>query len=213
MTMKLHINEIFEGIQGEGRSAGFPALFIRLSGCTRKCPWCDTQYHIKYNSMKLSTIVKKIKQSNKKTIVFTGGEPLLNIDLLKQIISICTKKHFTLETNGDLIKNKADLYMLDKYFQYICISPKELRVATRIHKMLFEPWYDFRHPIDIKIVTDLDTVGIHLIPYATILMPLTTFDTKKDLEIKQKVWKYCVENNLHYSPRLHVDLWGNVKGK
>ena len=47
----MKINEIFESVQGEGRAQGKPVIFIRLSGCTRKCDFCDTTYHTKYTEM------------------------------------------------------------------------------------------------------------------------------------------------------------------
>ena len=41
---RLLVNEVFLSLQGEGRWAGTPALFIRLQGCDVGCPWCDTGY-------------------------------------------------------------------------------------------------------------------------------------------------------------------------
>ena len=61
---------------------------------------------------------------------------------------------------------------------------------------------------DIKVVTDLDKVGVDMLEFATMLMPLSTYDYEKDIEIRQKVWNYCVEHNLLYSGRLHVEIWG-----
>jgi 7-carboxy-7-deazaguanine synthase len=42
--MNINVNEIFESVQGEGRFAGHPAIFIRLQGCNNDCPFCDTKY-------------------------------------------------------------------------------------------------------------------------------------------------------------------------
>ena len=65
---------------------------------------------------------------------------------------------------------------------------------------------------EIKIVTDLE-LNKELIPYATMLMPLTTFDKIRDLEIGRKVWGYCIKNNIKYTHRIHINLWGGIRGK
>ena len=40
----LRVTEIFRSIQGESTRAGFPCAFIRLTGCSLRCVWCDTAY-------------------------------------------------------------------------------------------------------------------------------------------------------------------------
>ena len=40
----MRVNEIFYSIQGEGRFTGTAAVFIRLSGCNLRCPFCDTHH-------------------------------------------------------------------------------------------------------------------------------------------------------------------------
>src|SRR5262249_11150304 len=40
----LRVSEIFESFQGEGASAGLPAVFVRLANCNLRCTWCDTRY-------------------------------------------------------------------------------------------------------------------------------------------------------------------------
>jgi hypothetical protein len=51
-----------------------------------------------------------------------------------------------------------------------------------------------------------------LIVAATLLMPLTTGNTKKDLQTQKDVWNYCVDNDIKYSPRIHRDVWGTKMG-
>ncbi|MFW6129012.1 MAG: 7-carboxy-7-deazaguanine synthase QueE [Candidatus Aminicenantaceae bacterium] len=77
----LKINEIFPSVQGEGLRQGEPTLFVRFSGCTERCDFCDTKYAwekgIDYFP---SQIVKKIKELHSKFpagwVCLTGGEPL-----------------------------------------------------------------------------------------------------------------------------------------
>lgn len=214
---EIKICEIFKSIQGEGRYQGTSALFVRVSGCTRKCKWCDTKYHSKGKKWNIedlaATITSKLVPVVTTTVVYSGGEPTLYTSQIKKVNSIvktCLPNvYFHIESNGDLIKSSKHVQDLVTNFHYICISPKDVKTAKRISK-LFKNCSSKQY--DIKVVTDLDTVGVDLLPYATMLQPLTTYDRDKDLKIKQKVWEYCVNHGLFYSGRLHVEVWGNKKG-
>lgn len=193
----MKISEIFESIQGEGRHLGRPMLFIRTSGCTRKCAFCDTQYHNKGKDYSLEELINIINKSKLNIVCFTGGEPLLWDEEIKELRKVI-KKDFHIETNGDLLEERHVFL-----FNYISCSPKELLVAKKVKSIIGDVY--------IKIVTDLKTVGVDMIKYATALMPLSTFNEEEDKKTKQRVWNYCVENDIEYSPRIHVDVWGNKK--
>jgi len=216
--MKLRVNEIFQGLQGEGRYTGAPVLFIRLSGCTRRCSFCDTSYHTQYKEMSVSALIKRIQQSKMGIVVWTGGEPLLQLPGIEEVIAgtSVTQDHH-IETNGDLIKKKEDILDLASFsgllyfFKYVCISPKEIRIAKRISALRNKFDSYTRKVVDIKVVTDLDKIGRDMLKYATTVMPLTVYSTKKDMNTRQKVWNYCVKNNLFYSARIHTMIWGKKK--
>jgi 7-carboxy-7-deazaguanine synthase len=197
VTMKVH--EIFESIQGEGRYAGYPAIFVRLSGCTRDCSFCDTKYHKEGTAMDVDKVVERLKESNLDIVIWTGGEPLMQILKIQEVIRRLPRKYHHLETNGDLLLSNLGVDIVS-LFNYICVSPKDLTVCKQIG-----------NGYDIKVVTNLE-INKEMIPYATMLMPLTVYDEEKDREIQQKVWSYCVENNIRFCLRQHICVWGAKKG-
>ena len=197
----MKVCEIFESIQGEGKFCGQPALFIRLSGCTRECSFCDSKYHIKGKEMSVKEVVSKIKKCGVNYVVWTGGEPMMQEDNIYDVILKTNEIYHHLETNGD------KLPQCPKFFSYIAFSPKEKRVQENVLAFCLATDVDW----DIKVVTDLK-LNENMIEDATILMPLTTEMPKRDIEIQQDVWNYCVKNNIKYTPRIHRDVWGVKKG-
>jgi organic radical activating enzyme len=140
---KYKINEIFYSFQGEGTNTGMPAVFVRFAGCNRKCSFCDTDHSVK---MELSAeeLVVRIEELSEKhnchTIIWTGGEPCLQLNSL--LVKAFYQATFwqVLETNGTVPLEKDVL----KCLQYVTISPKE-----EIHSM----WFDhlLRYPDEIRI--------------------------------------------------------------
>jgi 7-carboxy-7-deazaguanine synthase len=199
-TYKIKVSEIFESIQGEGKYVGFPMLFVRLSGCTRKCSWCDSKWNIEGEWMEIKDVVRRIKRSKMDIVCFTGGEPLLQREKIYKVMDIVKGKEWHLETNGDLLN---DMNM--SFWSHISVSPKDSKVAKKIFGRRF------CKSLEIKVVTDLVKVGLSMVKYADSLMPLTTLFQDDNNEIRKRVWKYCVEKNIKYSPRVHQDVWGYGK--
>jgi len=203
----MKVNEVFEGIQGEGRYAGYPSIFIRLSGCNKKCTFCDTK-HEKHTNLTPLQIGNRIIDSKAHIAIFTGGEPTLQIKEVKETINYVKQAMhnqapaFHLETNGYRIPDTH-------YFDYISFSPKDEQTAQKVFNKMKD---NNKMKFDIKITTDL-TTNRNLIMYATMLMPLTEFKEPTDTKTKQAVWEYCLKNNLKYTPRIHVDVWGKTKGR
>ena len=118
----LPLMEEFYTIQGEGFHSGKAAYFIRLGGCDVGCHWCDVKESWDANLHPL-TSVEKIVESAKahpaKTVVITGGEPLLyNLDLLCSLLKKENIQIF-LETSG--------AYPMSGSFDWICLSPKKFK--------------------------------------------------------------------------------------
>ncbi|MDR2121499.1 MAG: 7-carboxy-7-deazaguanine synthase QueE [Flavobacteriaceae bacterium] len=119
LGLSLPVMEHFYTIQGEGRHTGTAAYFIRIGGCDVGCHWCDVKESWDPGLHPVSKVedIAKIAAAQAKTIVLTGGEPLMwnlkpLIKLLKE--SGCTVH---IETSG--------AYPLSGHIDWICLSPKK----------------------------------------------------------------------------------------
>jgi len=100
----LRVNEIFYSIQGESTFAGFPCIFIRLTGCNLRCRYCDTTYaYEEGDDIPLDRILATVKGFDCNLIEVTGGEPLIQGET-PDLIAALIKNGYTvlLETNGSL---------------------------------------------------------------------------------------------------------------
>lgn len=123
--MKAKIAEVFESVQGEGIYLGEKQIFVRFFNCNLSCRYCDTRLDrfIEYNPDELFEEIK-LYRDKYHSVSFTGGEPLLHKDFLKEIIGLTSKhghRHY-LETNGTLffeleeIIDNIDIVAMDLKF-------------------------------------------------------------------------------------------------
>lgn len=79
----LTVNEIYHSIQGESTWAGRPCVFVRLTFCDLRCNYCDTAYAF-YEGEKipLPEILKRVRMFECPLVEITGGEPLLQKNVL-----------------------------------------------------------------------------------------------------------------------------------
>lgn len=74
----LRVTEIFCSIQGESTHAGWPCVFVRLTGCNLRCRWCDTEYAFHGGEkLAVSEVVERVHGFGVRRVEITGGEPLL----------------------------------------------------------------------------------------------------------------------------------------
>jgi 7-carboxy-7-deazaguanine synthase len=129
----LLVSETFKTLQGEGHSTGVPAFFVRLGACNLSCSWCDTPYTWAFgeksqrhqsqrsysarNELKrigLTQLAYDIWHSCSDICVITGGEPLLQLLPVDQLISRVNEwpEHpkFEIETAGTLLPAGLDTY-------------------------------------------------------------------------------------------------------
>ncbi len=111
--------EIFNSVKGEGTQAGIPMTFVRFSKCNLDCAWCDTPYNRVAFTADEQTLVNLIMRNKPSWVVFTGGEPCLQLTRSLADTLQAAGVRLALETNG-MIQSDA-LETID----YINISPKK----------------------------------------------------------------------------------------
>ncbi len=137
-------------IQGEGKLAGTPSLFIRLASCNLRCIWqmedgslcrCDTSYASFHpegmRSWSVEEIVSVVKYNlgNIKHVVITGGEPVLQKGGLTELCRKLKQElgvHITMETNGTIFDGE-----LAKWIDLFSISPKLSNSVPSPEKLKF----------------------------------------------------------------------------
>ena len=109
------VNEIFMSLQGEGYHTGTPAVFLRFSGCNRRCHFCDTEFAA-FTEMTCDEIADACAAFKARHLVATGGEPLLQPD--EPLIKALKDRGFfiQIETNGSL--------PVPKGIDWVTCSPK-----------------------------------------------------------------------------------------
>lgn len=98
----LTVNEIYQSIQGESTWAGLRCVFVRLTFCDLRCTYCDTAYAFyKGEKRVLSEIIDEVLAMDCPLVEITGGEPLLQKNVLPLMTALCDAgKTVLIETSG-----------------------------------------------------------------------------------------------------------------
>ena len=222
----MKIAELFYSVQGEGSLVGVPSFFIRTSGCNLRCAWCDTPYTSwspEGVDLSLDQILDQGKANPARHVVVTGGEPMI----ATEIIPLCERLraaglHITVETAGTVFKPVAcDL---------MSISPKlsnstpagnwaaqheRLRIQPEVLGQLMARYeyqlkFVMASPADIQELRQL-LGSLNADPTRVILM---AEGIDREVLRERGVWLAEIgkSEGFRFSPRLHVDLYGNRRG-
>jgi 7-carboxy-7-deazaguanine synthase len=101
-NLRLKINEVYLSVQGESTWAGLPCVFVRLTGCDLRCTYCDTEYAFYEGGRRtLGDILREVLAFDCSLVEITGGEPLLQKNVLPLMTALCDAGHTVLlETSG-----------------------------------------------------------------------------------------------------------------
>ena len=222
-------SEFFYTIQGEGKLIGVPSVFFRTSFCNLRCVWCDTPFtswEPENKDIPIPQAVEAITKYGCKHVVITGGEPFVQA---KELTDLCQAldlrgHHITVETNATIFAPVAA--------QLISMSPKlensnppsddryfRRHERGRIHSDVIRTFLD-QYECQVKFVVDCEEdlqeikalqSEIPIPTEAIVLMPQGM--TPEELNPKQGwIVEICKKYGYRYSPRVHVDIWGNKRG-
>ena len=227
----MRIAEIFYSIQGEGRLLGIPSVFVRTSGCNLRCVWCDTPYtswRPDGEELSLKKILEKVAGFPARHVVITGGEPLLARQIVE--LSAAIKEagaHITVETAATVFRPViCDLMSLSPKLSH---STPRRRAGGRFASMheqkrlkldVIQKFLD-RYDCQLKFVVnreqdfaEIDQVLRQLSHWESsqvLIMP----QGKTRAELQEKAnWivEACKQRGYGFTPRLHIELFGNRRG-
>ncbi|MFY7817087.1 MAG: 7-carboxy-7-deazaguanine synthase QueE [Akkermansiaceae bacterium] len=227
------ISEIFYSIQGEGSLAGVPSVFVRTSGCNLRCIWCDTPY-ASWNptgkEMTMNQIMDEILAFPAHHAVLTGGEPMIAKGMHELAQSLHDAgKHITIETAGTIAPNgiACDLASLSPKLAHSTPTVEKAGAwSSRHERARWQPdviraWLDHcdfqmkfvvRVESDVHEIIDLLEKNHFDVPSDKILLMPEGTDTKVLHECASQVAEWCKQYGFRYTPRLHIDLYGNTMG-
>lgn len=219
-------------IQGEGKSSGREVMFVRLSMCNLHCIWCDTPYtwnwtgtrykhplkfdkSAEMHEMSVDTILEQLQQSDCKSVVISGGEPLLQ---QVELIDLVSKLKFLgywveVETNGTIILLNEFVRLVDQFNCSPKLSnsgdPYKLRVR---HEPLRAFVASGKTNFKFVITCDEDIAEVLMLVQMfkmqdVYLMPEGI--TKDKLEANEvKVRLLCQQYGFTFSQRIHITQLG-----
>jgi 7-carboxy-7-deazaguanine synthase len=222
----MFISELFYSIQGEGMLVGVPSVFVRTSGCNLRCSWCDTPYtswKAEGRHLGIGEILAYVREHSTGYTVVTGGEPMMAPEIVELTEGLKEAgQHITVETAGTVYARVISDLM--------SISPKlanstpegewhDRHERTRIvPSVLFQLMKEYSYQLKFVVANEGDVAEVDSLvkklqspPERVLLMPEGT-----DLETLTGragwVSDVCKRRGYRFTPRLHIQLYGNRRG-
>ena len=226
----MKIAEIFYSIQGEGILAGTPSVFIRTSGCNLRCVWCDTPYTSwapEGENLEVDEIAAAVRAHPAHHVVVTGGEPMIAPEIV-----VLTERlrdsglHITVETAGTVFAPVAcDLMSISpKLSNSTPVERDGGRWAAQHDRLRIQPGvlrrlmstYDYQLKFVVQKPEDMDEIRclveeLKAPKDKVVLMPEGT-ESAVLRELGSWLADICKREGNRFSPRLHIDLYGNRRG-
>ena len=211
---RLKLTEIFLSLQGEARDAGWPTVFVRLTGCPLRCQYCDTAYAFHGGQWwEIDDILSEVASHGARHVCVTGGEPLAQKRSLQLLSRLCDAGYsVSLETSGAIDISGVD----PRVSRVLDIKTPD---SAEVERNLWG---------NLPLLTPRDQVKF-------VICSRADFDWAKDIVAQHRLQEVCdvlfspsyaqlapraladwiVEDKLpvRFQMQLHKALWGEEQGK
>ena len=215
------IAETFFSIQGEGATAGLPAVFVRLQGCSVGCVWCDTKYSwdpAAGREVGLDGLLEEISAYPCRRAVITGGEPLESA-VFVPLAAVLAERGYRIEveTSGTLpppteIERDVQWNVSVKLAgsgvsEFRRINPRAIRAF-----LAREAWWKFVVAEAGDVAEVVRLAERFALPRERILLQPECLRPEEFMARAPWVAEVCKAHGFRFSPRLHLLLWGARRG-
>lgn len=229
--ISLKVSELFASVQGEGPSAGEPAVFLRLAQCNLHCSWCDTKYTWDFETYRyedqvhvesVRDVAQRLREMLGNRLVVTGGEPLLQTKALAELLAALDgdgAPFVEVETNGTIAPSEALALRVNQWN----VSPK-LANAGDPERLRSKPdvlgafLATGRAYLKLVVGTASDADEAESLvrslawPRERVLLMAQASTRKTLAERGPLIAAEALRRGLGYSPRLHVERWDGARG-
>jgi len=216
------VAEVFYSIQGEGATAGIPAVFARLQGCTVGCAWCDTKYSWDADAgraIDLDGLLAEMHAFPCRRAVVTGGEPLESALFAPLVAALLAGGwEVEVETSGTLAPPAGLQARRIQWNVSVKLAASGVAEARRIRPdairafLAAEAWWKFVVTDEGDLAEVLRLADRFALPRGRILLQPEA--TRREDLIARSPWvaEACTRHGFRFSPRHHVMLWGARRG-
>ncbi|WP_240342317.1 7-carboxy-7-deazaguanine synthase QueE [Methylococcus sp. EFPC2] len=210
----LRITEIFHSLQGESRSAGWPTVFVRLTGCPLRCVYCDTEYAFSGGAkMSIAEILDRVRSHGAHYVCVTGGEPLAQKACPELLRALADEGYeVSLETSGAFDVSEVDPRVV-KVVDLKTPSSGEVERNRYENLALLGP----KDQIKFVILNDedyrwaIDKLQQYDLPARCEVLFSPAVGYQDPTELAEKVLRDRLP--VRFQIQLHKILWGNQVGR
>lgn len=211
---RLRITEIFCSLQGEARAAGWPTVFVRLTGCPLRCGYCDTAYAFHGGEWRdIDAIVDEVQSHGVRHVCVTGGEPLAQKRCIALLQKLCDAGFdVSLETSGAIDIGEVDA----RVSRVVDIkTPGSGEVARNLWGNL--PLLNARDQVKFVICSRADydwakdVLAEHRLDERCEVLFSPSYMQVKPRELAD--WIVADRLPVRFQMQLHKQLWGEEQGR